>query len=142
MNPCSFLGLCNDCVNGFLGYRTFGRRANRRRKLKKSSFLQKVRDIRLLIWIIIACFEHLTRLSHSFCQPYFYLIQNMSDFHFIAYKLNERSCYEEALFVANQLKWSLKLNLDQSLFSLFKFVVNESQIFYRHLYRYLFVQQE
>lgn len=36
----------------------------------------------------------------------------MSETNLLAYNLKEDSTYEEAIYVANQLKWSLKLSLE------------------------------
>lgn len=65
----------------------------------------------------------------------------MSDV-FLAYNLRKDSSYEEAIYVANQLKWSLKLTLEQSLYALYQFVVEESDIFHGHIYRYLWATIE
>ena len=60
----------------------------------------------------------------------------------IAYNLKADSSYEEAVYVANQLKWSIKVTMEQSLFSLFVFVVKQQPQFLKHIKRYLLVSLE
>ncbi len=44
----------------------------------------------------------------------------------IAFKLDDEPSYEEIVFVAGQIKQSLKLTLEQSLYAMMRYVVKPS----------------
>jgi len=52
-----------------------------------------------------------------------YLISNYFIYSFtLAFKINEESSYEEAIYAANQLRKTIEIPMDQALFSLYKSV--------------------
>ena len=68
----------------------------------------------------------------SYQKTRFYLV--LTSFFLVANNMSDNCSYEEALYVANQLKTYMKLSIEQALYGLYKFVVKESSdSFFRHI---------
>jgi len=51
--------------------------------------------------------------------------------------VNGAGSYEEAVFIGKQLSNDMKLTLEQSMYAMYIFIMNESAVFKQHIARFL-----